>query len=260
MSFVIRAYSATGKLQLHEDFPSPQFMGKIITANDNIISQQGGEFGYETRSYSGTAPNFHGRDVIIFWSLPQGVQWLMQSTYAIAAASGSANMGGFAFCAPGTVITGAPIGYVFALGAPLQSAEQFCARAWDGGGNLIFDSGIPTLSPHQAPVMPSFVPGQTSTVTLDRALPANPAFLMPRVTRDEEVYEGYLSGSSIAHKREWWGSLQHSNGIVQARFPLVEDEDISATNSSSRAGYSEIQTYGNSAGLILPIINASTYD
>ena len=259
MSYVFRIRNAAGQVQVSGDHMVPQFIGKIVTHDDNIRSQQGGESGFESRSYSGTAPNFGGRHVIILWTLPPDVWWYIPSPFMNAAASGTPNAGLFAFCAPGAVISGTPEGYVFALGSVQHSGVQPALRTWDAAGTLLFDSGTLHLAIEAIAADVSYPYGSDRNVGI--ALPGRPAILVPHVTRHAEQFGGYLSHPELdATAQSWVGAVKRSGGAVYTRMLLASNEEISATNPGSRGGYSQDQTSGNTSGLLMPIINAALYD
>ncbi len=259
MTFGVRIFNDSGLLQVHDDYMIPQFVGKITTVNDNIIVDEGGELGFESRSYSGVAPNFSGRDVMVFWHFPEGVFWYPADVFLPAAVSG-ANIGLFALCAPSAVITGTPTGYVFALGPVIASAEQFCLRMWNAAGTLMFDSGSPHLSVNTVASGAAFPVGSEHTTTI--TMPAKPAILLPQARRTAESYEGALAtedGNATFH--EWIGVIRRTGSTSLATRMLdVRTYEALASNDLSNAGYSEDQTYGNTTGLVMPIINAALYD
>jgi hypothetical protein len=257
MSFGVRIFNDAGHAQVSDELMVPQFVGKVTTVDDNIVSQQGAESGFESRSYSGQLPAFGGRDVMIFWTFPAGVWWYPPSVYLTSSASG-ATAGMFALCAPDAVITGTPVGYVFALGSVISSGEQYAMRLWNAAGALMFDSSVLHLNLHQVASGIALPVDSNHSATL--SLPSKPAFLIPIAVRMQEEYDGILnSPDGTAHLKEWVSAISRTSSTVSTRLLLTYDGDYPSSDSS-RAGYFEDQTYGNTSGLILPIIDAAIYD
>lgn len=259
MSYTFRIRNAAGKVQVSGDHMVPQFIGKIVTRDDNIRMQEGAEFGFQSRSYSGQAPNFSSRHVIVLWALPPDVWWYIPSPFMNAGASGTPNAGLFALCPPGAVINGVPEGYVFALGSVQHSGVQPALRTWDAAGNLLFDSGTLHLAIEAIASDVSYPYGSDRNAGI--ALPGKPAFLVPHVNRRAEQFDGFLNQPDrIATAQSWLGVVKRSGGALYTRMLQASNGEVNATNPNSRAGYNDDQTSGNTSGLLMPMINAALYD
>jgi hypothetical protein len=259
MSSVFRIRNAKNQLQINAENMVPQFVGKI-TAYDNGIRAGGLETGFQTRSYSGVAPNFSGRFVCVYWALPADVRWYIPSPFLSAGSSGAPNIGLFAICPPEQVISGVPEGYVFALNGVLHSNVQPALRTWrSGGGPLTFDSGSLHLAVH------SIADNVSYPYDADRntgiTLPTKAGILVPHVVRQSEQFDGRLARPDlISTRREWAGVVLRTGNALLTRFFQTANGDAPATDGSSRGGYSVDQTFGNTSGLIMPVINAALYD
>lgn len=258
MSHVFKIFNAAGQLQVSDSFMVPQFIGRIVTQADGISANQGAEMGLESRSYSGAAPNFGGRNVIVYWAFPEGHWWWAPSPFMSSGSSGLAHVGMYALVTPGTAIVGAPVGYVFALDFVQHSGVQPALRTWRDG-NLMFDSGTLHLATQLV------ISGVTYPIGSDHnigvSLPTKPGFLLPHVVRTVEQYDGDLEREDgVAHLDQWISMVRRSGNTVTTRFLQVVDQDVGASDSGSRLGYTEDATYGNTSGLIIPVINATLYD
>jgi hypothetical protein len=258
MSYVLRIRNAKNQLQVNAENMVPQFVGKI-TAYDDGIRVGGLEAGFESRSYSGAAPNFSGRLVFVFWVLPPDVRWYIPSPFLGAGASG-ARQGLFALCPPNQTIYGVPEGYVFALDGVLHSGVQPALRTWrPGGGPLTFDSGSLHLAIQSIADNVTYPYGEDRNTGI--ALPNKAGILVPHVVRSAEQFEGFRTRPDLtATRQEWVGVVLRSGNALLTRFFQSANNEGQATDGSSRGGYSVDQTFGNTSGLIMPVINAALYD
>lgn len=260
MTNVFQIRNDANKVVVDGSHMVPQFIGKIVTKDDNIRSQDGAEQGFQSRSYSGRAPDFGGRDVIIFWTFPPDVWWYIPSPFMHAGSSGTPSAGLFALCSPGAYINGVPEGYVFALGHVNHSGVNPALRTWDpASGKLLFDSGALHLAIEGIGSNVSYPYDWDRNVGL--GIGGKRAFLVPNVTRYAEQFEGALtSENGMATAQNWLGVVKYSGGALFTRMLLAYNVEAPASNPGSRAGYNEDQTFGNTDGLLMPMINASLYD
>ena len=87
------------------------------------------------------------------------------------------------------------------------------------------------------------------------SLPAKPAFLFPHVGRHKELHEKRADDARVT---SWLGCYRRRTAnILTSRMVKVFDRDLPARQSN---GYFEDQVYGNTSGLVLPVLNAALYD
>lgn len=255
MTFGVVIRTAGGHLQIHGDYMVPQFIGKVTTSQFGSDISEGAESGYVTRNYVGVAPDSGGRAVMVFWTLPDGVWWYSKSTYLDSTSSG-VNLGAVAFLPSGTVVSGTPTAYVFALDFVANSGVNPAMRIYGPPPalKLNFDSGQLHLNLDQAPGGFSFVEGSAASTSL--SLPNKSAFLIPDVVR---IAESHARLAEFSTHIEWFGCLKKVGSTLYSQ--MIKGYHSSAfPGSGGGISYNEDNLYGNTSGLVVPIINAAIYD
>lgn len=233
----------------------PEFIGKVVLNPTPIVTSEGGESGYLSHDYAGQLPPTNGRPYMVFWTLPASsadVWWWPKEQFGFPG-SALVYTGISAFFSPTTPNPGVlPEAYVFSLGPVEISSLKIAVRLWDMAGRLLFDSGKLHLAVHQ--VAAGVALGYTETAVALPSLPGKPAFLVPSVYRDQESHSRSDPKASFM---EWLGCYRRTGGDIISRMVKVNDFLVPSNQTGS---YFEDQTYGNTSGLVVPVIDASLYD
>ncbi|WFR77824.1 hypothetical protein P9875_19095 [Janthinobacterium rivuli] len=233
----------------------PEFIGKVTLNPTPIISNDGAENSYLAYRYSGVLPPTNGRPYMVFWTLPVSMAdmwWWPQDQFGFPG-SGLIYTGIDAFFAASTPAPAVlPEAYVFSLAEIEISNAPIAVRLWNTAGKLLFDSGKVHLAIQQIAAGIN-VSSIESSLALP-SLPGKPAFLVPSIMRNREYYS---SRASSARFTEWLACYRRTGGNVKVKMVETSNFDIPPSNTH---GYFEDQTYGNTSGLVLPVIDASLYE
>ncbi|MDN2713469.1 hypothetical protein [Janthinobacterium sp. SUN120] len=233
----------------------PEFIGKVTLNPTPIISNDGGESGFLSHGYSGVLPATNGRGFMVFWTLPvsdENIWWWPQNQYGFAGVT-YVHTGVHAFFPPSVALPPVlPEAYVFSLSPVEISTAGMATRLWDTSGRLLFDSGKVHLAIQQ--IAAGINVSSTESSLALPSLPRKPAFLVPSIMRNRESYS--TRGSS-ARFTEWLACYRRTDGNVKARMVETSNSNVPPRNTH---GYFEDQTYGNTSGLVLPVIDASLYE
>lgn len=233
----------------------PEFIGKVTLNPTPIISSDGGESGFLSHRYSGALPATNGREFMVFWTLPvsdENIWWFPQDQFGFAG-GGYVYTGIQAFFAPSVALPAIlPEAYVFSLSPVEISTARVATRLWDTAGRLLFDSGKVHLAIQQ--IAAGINVSSTESSLALPSLPGKPAFLLPSIWRNRESYSTKATSASLT---EWLACYRRTGGNVKSR--MVETNNFDVPPKSTQ-GYFEDQTYGNTSGLVLPVIDASLYE
>ena len=233
----------------------PEFIGKVTLNPTPIISNDGAESDFLSHRYSGALPATNGREFMVFWTLPvsdEKIWWFPQDQFGFAG-GGYVYMGIQAFFTPSVALpTLLPEAYVFSLSPVEISTAPMAARLWDTAGRLLFDSGKVHLAIQQ--IAAGINVSNTESSLALPSLPAKPAFLVPSIWRNRESHGARAPSASFT---EWLACYRRTGGNVKSRMVETSNYDVSPKNTRD---YFEDQTYGNTSGLVLPVIDASLYE
>ena len=234
----------------------PEFIGKVTLNPTPSVSNDGAESSYLTHRYIGALPATNGRPYMVLWTLPTSeadVWWWTQDQYGLPG-SGLAYAGITAFHAASTPAPSImPEAYVFSVGPVEISTAPMAVRLWNPDTHeLVFDSGKLHLALQQ--VAAGIAIGATASTVVLSAPPAKPAFLMPSASRRREKYDRPNNRSDFT---EWLGCYRRTGASITSRLVEVRNEQRVPRQSTS---YFEDQTYGNTSGLVLPVIDSTLYE
>ncbi|MDN2671404.1 hypothetical protein OX459_08375 [Janthinobacterium sp. SUN026] len=233
----------------------PEFIGRVTLGPTPMVTSDGAESDYLSHSYSGRLPATNGQPYMVFWTFPvtdADIWWWPQDQFGF---------GGSALIYTGIVALHAastptpsvlPVGYVFSLGPVEISSASMATRLWNSSGQLLFDSGKLHLALQQ--VVSGLAVGYAESSIELPGIVANPAFLVPSIYRDRETYSRDAPRASFT---EWLACYRRTGARISSRMVLVNDFQVPP---KQRGGYFEDQTYGNTSGLVLPVLDASIYD
>jgi hypothetical protein len=247
--------TATGNRLIDNVNIVPEFIGKVTLSNSPSVGGVGSESGYRLHRYAGRMPATNGRPYMVFWSIPASLSDVWWLPVDVVGFSGSAQVSAVidAFFAPGTPMPAVlPEAYVFSLGPVEISPLKMAARVWDNAGRLLFDSGKMHLALQHA-VGGMSVDFSTSVLALP-SLSSKAAFLVPSVFHRREVY---TQGDQEAIVTDWYACVRFTGGEMIARLVQVYRTGVTPSQEWS---YQQDHTYGNTTGLVLPVIDASIYD
>lgn len=233
----------------------PEFIGKVTLNPTPVVGNEGGELDYLVHRYDGRMPATNGRPFMLFWTLPVSaadIWWWPQEQYGSPGASWEFTSILAYFSASTTPPPVLPEAYVFSLGPVEISSAPMAARLWDTAGRLLFDSGKVHLALQQVAAGIE-MGGLESTHDL-LPLPVKPAFLFPSVYRHREAYD---RGRQLADYTRWLGCYRRTGNSMTTRVVEVINAQRVPHQSLS---YFQDQTYGNTNGLVLPVIDASLYE
>lgn len=264
MSFGIAIFNpGTNALVLDENFPIPEFIGKVTLNPSPVLNGRQGTAPYTMRRHEVTSmPARSGRNAMILWTLPDtgGADVWFSPWQSLVYPTDSGQPPAMdIFIGNGAGVPPLPVGYVFALGGATYSSEQFGMRIWDASGALIFDSGNKQMN------VATVLTGVDMVINTPRsqgiAVPASAAFLIPSayyiqdVQTPSDIESGIQSSETYV---EFRGSVRRNGSTLYSFMPEIAH--FYSYGGTASQDINDANYFGNNTGLVIPVIDATIYD
>ena len=252
-----------GSRVIDEEFMVPEFIGKVTLNPTPHISGlfTGGNVGvtpYYTNAHRiNQLPDSGGRAIMTFWRYPDanGEDIWFYPTSSVATTVDGSVPGMNIYRRNGGVLPILPVGYCFAIGRAIASANIYGMRSWDGAGKLIFDSGNLSLKIESFSLVSYGY--QISNCVIPAA--SNAAILLPDTYNISDVSVGDAPGYPGSGNSQFYedrGGVRRNGATFSTYMATVAayyfrgaEYDLDGSSHS-----------GNAGDLSMPIINASLYD
>jgi len=259
-NYGINAVNDLGQRVISTVYPNSRFLGKLSLSGQtpskyDTTTAIGGEYSYRCNTNSiAYTPTSANHSTLVFWSIPSSTSTDLWYSGKPTLFVNAGNANGTMYYRGASGFNGAlpalPEAFAFETGPYIAASSTYGVRVFDASGNVMFDGGTPQL------VILGMITGASYTSTLQSW--TLPGTYTPAVFCNQYVNERKGSGCNIdgaANLYEYWGMVRRNGTTLYTQRIMMNNEGDFFDCRDTQTDY----YYGNSTGIVFPILNATQY-